>query len=54
MELLMPIIALMALLVAAHFAYQKYKVQPTSKDNEDAIDEAAGTIVEERPRNESK
>ena len=35
MEMLMPLLALVALLAAAEFAYRKYKVQPESKDDGD-------------------
>ena len=47
MEMLMPLIALVLLLVAAEFAYRKYKVQPKSEDpnndkseHEEAVDAA--------------
>ena len=49
MEMLMPLLALVALLVAAEFAYRKYKVQPESKDDGDddgAKDKTADTPAE--------
>ena len=49
MEMLMPLLALVALLVAAEFAYRKYKVQPESKDggdDEGTNDKTADTSAE--------
>ena len=52
MEMLMPLLALVALLAAAEFAYRKYQVQPESKDegDDDGMEDKTVDTPAEGPR----